>query len=594
MSSQPLATSVMTDIQALNSYVTDYHKGSQKRPRSWDDTLLFRKYQFPGSLDLSQRLHAAVSKFATNRHRLQMELVPFENIIDFDFADNHTDQAKLLRLMRNICHDAFRDQSKETMHKNVNRSLDFPKGAGYATRRDDARNKRYTSGTTVTHSALRYAYRNLKTDVFSPNVTHRQGGAAESRNISFVDGNRFISVPKNTETERLICIEPEVNSYYQKGIGAWLKTVVKDKFGIDLSCQIRNRTQCADFRFSTIDLASASDSVTCALVKFILPRRVYTMLNAFRSTQSKLFDVNLSNKETFNTFSTMGNGYTFELESLIFACITRACTQFCGTNPDEVSVFGDDIIVRNEAVDTTISLLNLCGFSVNTDKSFTKDDTKRESCGFFYEEAKTTDTLMNVTEAEKRSCVLVSPLALKGPFVEDLYITVDRKNGSYCSVPLDPELIRCHNEMLRYATTTNMAYRNDKLYRFYRSCISKIRALFPIQMLGRGHYGENSYLLADTLRPPTQEIALKVRRSTSWVWTNRLLGRGLYGPSAMGKDDYLFVQMIKDSNHRSQCAFGHTADYVTEQSSHEYIGFHLDEKQNSTHWDSVPLPLTVL
>ena len=546
---------VITAIDALNKFILSYHKGSCNKPRSWDDTLLFRKYQFPSSLDLSSRQRAAVVKFARNGHRMKQDLVLFENLVEYDLPHNLTDQAVILHNMRKLCHDIFRPWSKPKIHNTVNKGLEFPKGAGFLTKRSTTRNERFKSGICVTASALSYAYKHLRTDVFEPN----QGSRAEERNISIVPGNRYITVPKDAETERLICIEPEVNSYYQKGIGSWLKSVVKDNFGIDLSNQDRNRTQCADFAFSTIDLSSASDSVSNCLVEFLLPARVFNLLKAFRSGHSQMFDHAITHDQPYSMFSTMGNGFTFELESLIFAIIARVSSQFVGCDASEVTVFGDDIIVRNEAADVTMETLVTCGFIVNDKKSFWGSDDYRESCGQFFERS-------------ADHVYLVSPLALKKPFLTSVSVLSDRGGQLFTAAPLDPELIRVHNEMLRYVDTTCMTIRNDKLHRFYLACIKKIRNLYPAGFVGRGYFDETQYLLADTRHCPTHELCVDKKRLVRPDWSIRLLGQGLYGPPDLTIDlDFNVTRVGK--LHRSNRSFGSNSCFLNESSSYSFVGF---------------------
>lgn len=76
----------------------------------------------------------------------------------------------------------------------------------------------------------------------------------------------------------------------------------------------------------------------------------------------------------------MGNGYTFELESLIFLSLTRAACDVFGVNSSDVSVYGDDIICPSDVVPLLIQVLNLVGFEVNHSKSFVAGPF-RESCG---------------------------------------------------------------------------------------------------------------------------------------------------------------------------------------------------------------------
>jgi hypothetical protein len=82
----------------------------------------------------------------------------------------------------------------------------------------------------------------------------------------------------------------------------------------------------------------------------------------------------------------MGNGYTFELETLLFLAICHAAAKLhgeCGydlINNKEMSVYGDDIIVPHRMSDTVVSLLRFFGFSLNPRKTFLTGSF-RESCG---------------------------------------------------------------------------------------------------------------------------------------------------------------------------------------------------------------------
>lgn len=51
----------------------------------------------------------------------------------------------------------------------------------------------------------------------------------------FIRGNRFTTVPKDTQKRRGICVEPSLNVSYQLAVGARLKQRLKLKAGLDLS-----------------------------------------------------------------------------------------------------------------------------------------------------------------------------------------------------------------------------------------------------------------------------------------------------------------------------------------------------------------------
>jgi len=87
----------------------------------------------------------------------------------------------------------------------------------------------------------------------------------------------------------------------------------------------------------------------------------------------------------YELFSSMGNGFTFELESLVFFCLASSVCAVLEI-PEDVTVYGDDIILPTEAVSLLSEVLSFCGFEFNSAKSFwsTSGPLFRESCGRHY------------------------------------------------------------------------------------------------------------------------------------------------------------------------------------------------------------------
>lgn len=193
-----------------------------------------------------------------------------------------------------------------------------------------------------------------------------------------VAGNRILTVPKNSKTDRTIAAEPTLNMYFQLGVGAFLKRRLRSA-GIDLSDQTRNqrlaRIGSLDGKLATIDLANASNSLSYEAVKLLLPSDWFIVLDSLRSAYGKLPNGKL---HKYHMFSSMGNGYTFELETLIFFAI---CKVICGKST--VSVYGDDIICPSDKAEEVISWLSFFGFETNKEKTFSVGFF-RESCGKHY------------------------------------------------------------------------------------------------------------------------------------------------------------------------------------------------------------------
>lgn len=193
--------------------------------------------------------------------------------------------------------------------------------------------------------------------------------------IQGIPWNRVTFVPKNCKTDRSIAVEGRWNIFFQKGAGSLIRSALK-RFGCDLDSQTKNQCLARDLGYCTVDLSSASDTLAWALVYDLLPVEWSDALDRLRSPMSRM-----PNKSTrlLEKFSSMGNGFTFELESLIFFAISWQVSETLGFGGD-LSVFGDDIIVRAPCYDLLVRCLNAAGFLVNDEKSFASG-YYRESCG---------------------------------------------------------------------------------------------------------------------------------------------------------------------------------------------------------------------
>lgn len=199
--------------------------------------------------------------------------------------------------------------------------------------------------------------------------------------LSIVPGSRLSFVPKDAQTDRPICIEPLLNAVIQKGIGTKIAEILRNVGNEIRTGQQRNgrmaRYGSETGRLATVDLASASDTIAWYLVYLLLPKDWFDLLDSVRSTRYECE----GNWYEFAKFSSMGNGYTFELETLIFLALARATSEVLGLpTKDSVSVYGDDIILPTEAYDTFAEVLSFCGFEINQTKSYNHGPF-RESCG---------------------------------------------------------------------------------------------------------------------------------------------------------------------------------------------------------------------
>lgn len=332
-------------------------------------------------------------------------------------------------------------------------AANFGFGPGASTRlprrKGDASYK-YSGFPETTPGNLPYAWAALQ---------HKDYWARQCSDTPFVivHANKVTTVPKNTKTDRCIAIEPCMNMYVQKGFGAYIRDRLR-LYGIDLNNQNRNQ-DLAYYAYSeglaTIDLSMASDTVATYLVRELLPPEWYEHLNNVRSHYGVLPS---GETITYQKFSSMGNGFTFELESLLFYSLV------CAVVPEElrhrVGIYGDDIILPSKYSNRLISLLSYCGFAVNEDKSFV-DGPFYESCGKHYHEGHD-----------------VTPFYLRRPvkMVSDVYL-------------LHNNIVRWTNRIAHLVTPNFLIEVSQLLRLLRRSVLAKYRLHIP------DNYGDGGFVM---------------------------------------------------------------------------------------------------
>lgn len=201
----------------------------------------------------------------------------------------------------------------------------------------------------------------------------RSLSAHDSGDAISYDASKLMFVPKNAKTNRSICVEPHWNVFVQLGIGSELKKVLT-RLGLHPTDQQRNRSMAQtayENRYATVDLSMASDTISYEVVRWLLPPDWFHLLMLCRTD----FTVLPSGTRTkLEKFSSMGNGFTWELESLIFWACASIHTD------SSIGVFGDDLVVPSDVYDQLEGTLSLLGFKVNKAKSFWQGGF-RESCG---------------------------------------------------------------------------------------------------------------------------------------------------------------------------------------------------------------------
>ena len=199
---------------------------------------------------------------------------------------------------------------------------------------------------------------------------------------TFQVGNKVITVPKDATTNRVIAVEPGINLWFQKAVGNMIGRRLR-RCGIDLRYQSKNQRLAYKGSLSnliaSVDLSSASDSIASAVVEELIPRRWFSVMDSCRSH----YGSQSGQAVKWNKFSSMGNGFTFQLESLIFYAVAFCCTEYLNQDVSLVSAYGDDVLLPSVCFDLFQEMLDFYGFRVNGKKSHV-DSPFRESCGAHY------------------------------------------------------------------------------------------------------------------------------------------------------------------------------------------------------------------
>lgn len=240
-------------------------------------------------------------------------------------------------------------------------------------------------------------YQFLGTDALIDYVFTKFGGIdvvsffAQPPCKTWVRVSKLVSVPKSMKTRRTISKEPATLMFLQQGVSSALMDYVHGhsylRDHIDFRWQDLNGdlaiSSSKTGSFATIDLSSASDTVTTRLVKAVFRGTpLYPFLVALRSHSTELFSGKVMRVEKF---APMGSALCFPIETLIFACaveyaVRRAQRTHLGFFP-EFRVYGDDIIVRDPLFGDVTLVLEALGFKLNISKSFSTPNRFRESCG---------------------------------------------------------------------------------------------------------------------------------------------------------------------------------------------------------------------
>jgi hypothetical protein len=211
---------------------------------------------------------------------------------------------------------------------------------------------------------------------------------------------RVITVPKTQKTPRIIAVEPTCMQYTQQGIlEKYVEAIERDDILsqlIGFRDQVPNQELAelgsSDGSLATLDLSEASDRVSNQLVRLMVSDFPH-LLEGLDATRSRKADVPGFGVIRLAKYASMGSALCFPIEATVFLIVVllgiqdelrhRLSKYDISSLIGQVRIYGDDIIIPVDYVQSVVSKLQTFGFVVNADKSFWTGSF-RESCGKEY------------------------------------------------------------------------------------------------------------------------------------------------------------------------------------------------------------------
>lgn len=387
-----------TDVlSALNSGNPDAIRKSKPQLSYEDSVARFKAAYQVASLDKRYRYR---NDTYTDQELQDMAIAKFEEVqsrlkaLDWDGIIQDERMARILRGARALCHHVLGDYSDAELRQRAR----FGSGATVGvTAREANLAQRFVYPITGTNSQISWwksEYDSCPHFQLWKSGVHSKlpyGGDDMYREVEYL---KLTFVPKSHKALRAILANTTIGSYQSGGIGEMLRLRLRQKLRLDIKSAQHKHREISKFesivlKHCTVDLQSASDSVSDTLVRLLLPEEWYNAINTGCCRKVKLPNGSIVEVETF---STMGIGCTFTLQTLIFYSLIWAVRAVDEILPQPkslrccktmISVYGDDLIFGSNHYPGVVSVLERLGIQVNEEKSFV-DLPFRESCGGDY------------------------------------------------------------------------------------------------------------------------------------------------------------------------------------------------------------------
>jgi len=230
--------------------------------------------------------------------------------------------------------------------------------------------------------------------------------ANQPRFVTPVSIGRQSFVPKNYRTLRTVITTANIDMFAQLMIGEYITWYIKRVYRIDLSTQpefngLLAAIGSADGELATVDIKMSSDTQAGALFEYLFVDDFPWFWEALNASRVVTVITPDGVEEVLQMFHTMGNGFTFPLQTLLYLLITESLVVDHNIKPKSnvpvyntelfeksrvtnFAVYGDDIICPSEIVEDLRLTLADVGIEFNLGKTNVGAVPFRESCGADY------------------------------------------------------------------------------------------------------------------------------------------------------------------------------------------------------------------
>lgn len=334
---------------------------------------LFKRYRFEHDICTSRELEAlSIKQFLDNQERLRG--------IDVNMAPRYLEN--ILFVARGVCQEIL---GSYDVDEHVAASRFGRRASVGIPLRNAVEAERYQvpiTGSKYHIDWFRKIY--LPRDCQAKDYIARQVGGDFNAAFQEIDTLALTLVPKTFKSLRSIMPNTTIGTFYSGGLGVVLQRRLQ-RAGYDIRTLQKEHAELARLgsitgKLVTADQSLASDNITVDLVKRILPWRWFEVLNRGRIGRVILPDGQFVDSQTF---CTMGIGFTFPLQTLIFLSLLKAISIVYAADRCKVSVYGDDLIYDKRIHPFVLTAFQSLGLKINVDKTFSEGDF-RESCGSDY------------------------------------------------------------------------------------------------------------------------------------------------------------------------------------------------------------------